>query len=117
MLISLNKLRISFSKYPSTPKSSFNIFCQKFQHLKLEYLLTKLTYSDICSHLKSGQPSTFPPEAKESVAETVRSLANPILKGGVLLEKIIGPRSTGHLELINTTLYCADSQTSKATIT
>ncbi|KAL2995643.1 hypothetical protein AAZX31_10G227100 [Glycine max] len=51
---------------------------------------------------QSGQPSTFPPEAKESVAETVRSLANPILKGGVLLEKIIGPRSTGHLELINT---------------
>ena len=39
----------------------------------------------------------FPP-----VADTIRSLANPILKGGVLLEKIIGPRSTGHLELINT---------------
>ncbi|KAL5195159.1 Protein HOTHEAD [Glycine soja] len=46
---------------------------------------------------QSGQPSMFPP-----VADTIRSLANPILKGGVLLEKIIGPRSTGHLELINT---------------
>ncbi|TKY51249.1 HOTHEAD protein [Spatholobus suberectus] len=51
---------------------------------------------------QSGQPSTFPPEAEESVADTIRSLANPTLKGGVILEKIIGPRSTGHLELITT---------------
>ncbi|XP_027364722.1 protein HOTHEAD-like [Abrus precatorius] len=51
---------------------------------------------------QSGQPSTFSPEVKESVADTIRSLANPILKGGVILEKFIGPRSTGHVELITT---------------
>ncbi|KAJ1402524.1 Glucose-methanol-choline oxidoreductase, N-terminal [Sesbania bispinosa] len=51
---------------------------------------------------QSGQPSMFPPEAKESVADTIRSLANPTLKGGVILEKIMGPRSTGHLELLTT---------------
>ncbi|MED6163998.1 hypothetical protein PIB30_085317, partial [Stylosanthes scabra] len=54
---------------------------------------------------QSGQPSSvmYPPEQKEkSVADTIRSLSNPILKGGVILEKIIGPRSTGHLELLTT---------------
>jgi len=35
-------------------------------------------------------------------ADTIRSLANPILKGGVIFEKILGPRSTGHLELLTT---------------
>ncbi|XP_061341697.1 protein HOTHEAD-like [Gastrolobium bilobum] len=52
---------------------------------------------------QTGQTTTMlPPEAKESVADTIRSLANPILKGGVILEKIMGPRSTGHLELLTT---------------
>ncbi|CAI8604552.1 unnamed protein product [Vicia faba] len=49
---------------------------------------------------QSGLPPKFLPEAMESVADTIRSLANPILKGGVILEKIIGPRSSGHLELL-----------------
>ena len=61
-----------------------------------------MTYSEICSYLKSGEPSTFPPEAKESVADTIRFLTNPTLKGGVIGEKVTGPRSTGHLELITT---------------
>ncbi|XP_028183898.1 protein HOTHEAD-like isoform X2 [Glycine soja] len=51
---------------------------------------------------QSGEPSTFPPEAKESVADTIRFLTNPTLKGGVIGEKVTGPRSTGHLELITT---------------
>ncbi|XP_057736371.1 protein HOTHEAD-like isoform X1 [Arachis stenosperma] len=54
---------------------------------------------------QSGKPSSvmYPPETKEeSVGDTIRSLSNPILKGGVILEKIIGPRSTGHLELVTT---------------
>lgn len=42
------------------------------------------------------------PEAMESYADAIRSLANPTLKGGVILEKIMGPRSTGHLELLTT---------------
>lgn len=54
------------------------------------------------SCLKSGLPSKFTPEAMDSVADTIRSLANPVLKGGVILEKIMGPRSTGHLELLTT---------------
>ncbi|CAL5209570.1 unnamed protein product [Lathyrus oleraceus] len=51
---------------------------------------------------KSGLPSKSAPEAMDSVADTIRSLANPVLKGGVILEKIMGPRSTGHLELLTT---------------
>jgi len=40
----------------------------------------------------------------ESFADIIRSLANPIFKfkGGVIVEKIMGPRSTGHLELLTT---------------
>ncbi|KAI4347488.1 hypothetical protein L6164_008298 [Bauhinia variegata] len=51
---------------------------------------------------QSGQTSKFSPEAMQSFADTIRSFANPTLKGGVILEKIMGPLSTGHLELITT---------------
>nr|KYP74922.1 Protein HOTHEAD [Cajanus cajan] len=50
----------------------------------------------------SNQPSTVSPKAKESVADAIRYLANPTLKGGIIVEKILGPRSSGHLELITT---------------
>ncbi|KAE9611287.1 putative glucose-methanol-choline oxidoreductase, FAD/NAD(P)-binding domain-containing protein [Lupinus albus] len=46
------------------------------------------------------QHSMFATKAKESIADTIGSLTNPTLKGGVILEKIMGPRSTGHLELL-----------------
>ncbi|RDX76746.1 Protein HOTHEAD, partial [Mucuna pruriens] len=51
---------------------------------------------------QSGEAWTFSPEAEESIADTIRSLANPSLKGGIIIEKITGPRSTGHLEIIST---------------
>jgi len=38
----------------------------------------------------------------ESFADIIRSLANPIFKGGIIAEKVTGPRSTGHLELVTT---------------
>ncbi|KAK7391098.1 hypothetical protein VNO78_19458 [Psophocarpus tetragonolobus] len=51
---------------------------------------------------QSGQPSVFPSEAKESIANTIRSLANPTFNRGVIAEKIMGPQSMGNLELITT---------------
>jgi choline dehydrogenase len=54
------------------------------------------------SCLKSGLPHEFTPEAMKSFADIIRSLENSTLKGGVILEKVTGPRSTGHLELLTT---------------
>ncbi|GAU15483.1 hypothetical protein TSUD_45200 [Trifolium subterraneum] len=51
---------------------------------------------------QSGLPHEFTPEAMKSFANIIRSLDNSTLKGGVILEKIMGPRSTGHLELLTT---------------
>ncbi|KAG2401530.1 Protein HOTHEAD Protein ADHESION OF CALYX EDGES Precursor [Vigna angularis] len=51
---------------------------------------------------QSGQPSTFSSENTQRVADLVRFLTGPTLKGGIIIEKITGPRSTGHLELITT---------------
>jgi len=52
--------------------------------------------------LKSGQPSTISSENKQRVSDFVRFLTGSTLKGGIIIEKITGPRSTGHLELITT---------------
>ncbi|KAK2458152.1 protein HOTHEAD [Trifolium repens] len=49
---------------------------------------------------QSGLPHEFTPEAMKSFADIIRSLDSSTLKGGVILEKIRGPRSTGHLELV-----------------
>ncbi|KAJ7970033.1 protein HOTHEAD-like [Quillaja saponaria] len=51
---------------------------------------------------QTGQPTMVPPEATGSAAETINSFFNASLKGGVILEKIMGPLSTGFLELLNT---------------
>ena len=52
--------------------------------------------------LQTDQPFTVPPEAMAEAAETINAIANGTIKGGVILEKVIGPLSTGHLELPNT---------------
>ena len=49
--------------------------------------------------LQTDQPFTVPPEAMAEAAETINAIANGTIKGGVILEKVIGPLSTGHLEL------------------
>uniref|UniRef100_A0A2N9FVK0 Glucose-methanol-choline oxidoreductase N-terminal domain-containing protein n=1 Tax=Fagus sylvatica TaxID=28930 RepID=A0A2N9FVK0_FAGSY len=51
---------------------------------------------------ETDQPFTVPPEAMAEAAETINAIANGTIKGGVILEKVIGPLSTGHLELQNT---------------
>ena len=55
---------------------------------------------NFCS--QTGHPSVFSPEVKQGFAETVRSFANPTLRGGIILEKFIGPYSRGHLKLRTT---------------
>ncbi|QCE08245.1 mandelonitrile lyase [Vigna unguiculata] len=50
----------------------------------------------------SNQPSTISSENKQRVSDFVRFLTGSTLKGGIIIEKITGPRSTGHLELITT---------------
>ncbi|XP_047337949.1 protein HOTHEAD [Impatiens glandulifera] len=54
---------------------------------------------------KIGQLSTLPPKQRtpEALAKAVKnmdSLAAPAFQGGFILEKIMGPVSTGHLELV-----------------
>lgn len=48
--------------------------------------------------MQSDQPFTIAPEALGRVTPFIEAT----LKGGIILEKIMGPRSTGHLELQNT---------------
>ncbi|KAF7811986.1 Protein HOTHEAD [Senna tora] len=47
---------------------------------------------------QSGHPSKFSQEVNASLA----SLANPTFQGGVIVEKVVGPLSRGHLELLTT---------------
>lgn len=55
------------------------------------------------SHFKSGHTFRFPPNIKDNdIVDMMRSSGNPILKGGVILEKVIGPLSKGHLSLLTT---------------
>ncbi|KAJ9139942.1 hypothetical protein P3X46_030633 [Hevea brasiliensis] len=54
---------------------------------------------------KTGQQSILTPEAMARAVETVNSLVNATLKGGVILEKVMGPRSTGDLKLKTTNPY------------
>uniref|UniRef100_A0A5B6YFU4 Glucose-methanol-choline oxidoreductase N-terminal domain-containing protein n=1 Tax=Davidia involucrata TaxID=16924 RepID=A0A5B6YFU4_DAVIN len=55
---------------------------------------------------KIGQLSTVPPKQRtpEAIAKAVESMSNldeAVFRGGFILEKIMGPLSTGHLELRN----------------
>uniref|UniRef100_A0A2N9FJG4 Glucose-methanol-choline oxidoreductase N-terminal domain-containing protein n=1 Tax=Fagus sylvatica TaxID=28930 RepID=A0A2N9FJG4_FAGSY len=70
------------------------------QSNKESYMLGK-RYFKIWSW-KTDQPFTVPPEAMAEAAETINAIANGTIKGGLILEKVIGPLSTGHLELQNT---------------
>ncbi|RHN81889.1 putative oxygen-dependent choline dehydrogenase, FAD/NAD(P)-binding domain-containing protein [Medicago truncatula] len=77
------------------------------QHSIRSFSITRLIFLDVRIRgpqqwVASDHSPRFTPEAMEIFADTIRSLANPILKGGVMLEKILGPKSTGHLELLTT---------------
>ncbi|XP_065870542.1 protein HOTHEAD [Euphorbia lathyris] len=48
---------------------------------------------------QTGQHNMLTPAAMARAVETVNSLVNATLKGGVILEKVIGPLSTGDLKL------------------
>ncbi|CAL5015346.1 unnamed protein product [Urochloa decumbens] len=55
---------------------------------------------------QTGQLATVPPkqrtaEAIERAVEAMRQLDDSMLRGGFILEKVLGPLSTGHLELRN----------------
>ncbi|CAD6259929.1 unnamed protein product [Miscanthus lutarioriparius] len=55
---------------------------------------------------QTGQLATVPPkqrtpEAIASAAEAMRQLDDSAFRGGFILEKVLGPLSTGHLELRN----------------
>ncbi|KAL3575741.1 hypothetical protein D5086_023842 [Populus alba] len=51
---------------------------------------------------ETGQPSAMTAEAMYRAIETLNSLVTETLQGGVILEKIIGPVSTGELKLRTT---------------
>lgn len=45
----------------------------------------------------------FPPKTKYSnIEDIIKTIGNPNLKGGVMLEKVMGPLSKGHLNLLTT---------------
>lgn len=48
---------------------------------------------------KTDIPSLVTPETVAEAVETVNSYLNGTIRAGVILEKIMGPRSTGHLRL------------------
>jgi len=52
--------------------------------------------------VQTGQPSAMTAEAMYRAIETLNSLVTETLQGGVILEKIIGPVSTGELKLRTT---------------
>ena len=52
--------------------------------------------------MQSDQPFTVPREATSMDSETINVVTNTTIRGGVILEKIDGPLSSGHLELENT---------------
>lgn len=54
------------------------------------------------SHLQTGRSFTVPTEAMTKAADTLNAVINTTIRGGVILEKIMGPISTGHLQLRNT---------------
>ncbi|KAG2543959.1 hypothetical protein PVAP13_9NG779777 [Panicum virgatum] len=52
---------------------------------------------------QTGQLGTVPPpEAMRRAAEVMRRLDGRAFRGGFILEKILGPLSTGHIELRST---------------
>lgn len=58
-----------------------------------------------CVFLQIGQLSTVPPkqrtqEAIDKAIETMSTLDQAAFRGGFILEKVMGPVSTGHLELL-----------------
>lgn len=58
----------------------------------------------ICDKMQIGQLSTVPPkqrtqEALSKAIESMESVDKTAFRGGFILEKVIGPISTGHLEL------------------
>ena len=52
--------------------------------------------------MQSDQHFTVPREATSMDSETINVVTNTTIRGGVILEKIEGPLSSGHLELKNT---------------
>lgn len=60
--------------------------------------------TQLCSNLQSDQPyfTVLPVEGTSEAAQAIDSVADIILRGGVILEKVTGPLSTGHLELRST---------------
>ncbi|EEF51462.1 protein HOTHEAD [Ricinus communis] len=51
---------------------------------------------------QTGEPNMLTPAAMAKAVETVNSLVNATLRGGVILEKVMGPLSTGDLKLRTT---------------
>lgn len=52
--------------------------------------------------MQTDQPSRLTPKTMAGAVETVNSLVNATLRGGIILEKITGPLSTGYLKLRTT---------------
>ncbi|GMN44683.1 hypothetical protein TIFTF001_013862 [Ficus carica] len=70
-------------------------FLHSWGHKPSEY------YSELFLN-QSDQPFTVPREATSMDSEAINFVTNTTIRGGVILEKIDGPLSSGHLELKNT---------------
>ncbi|KAL6127789.1 hypothetical protein ACLB2K_071151 [Fragaria x ananassa] len=81
----------------------FDTFIEGASGLSLVYPLAQRLAKSFRLILNEGnyEPFKVVPEAKPIAVDTVNAVVNGTLRAGVILEKITGPLSRGHLELRN----------------
>ncbi|RHN81890.1 putative glucose-methanol-choline oxidoreductase, FAD/NAD(P)-binding domain-containing protein [Medicago truncatula] len=105
VLVVPSPLPVELSVIETVGITKFGSFIQALSGLSFGYSFSdKLRGIFELLSNQSGISSKFRPETMESFADIIRSLTNPIFKfkGGMIVEKVMGPRSTGHLELLTT---------------
>uniref|UniRef100_A0A6N2KHK9 Glucose-methanol-choline oxidoreductase N-terminal domain-containing protein n=1 Tax=Salix viminalis TaxID=40686 RepID=A0A6N2KHK9_SALVM len=79
--------------------TKFNSYVETASGLSFAY---SWAHNFTWSHMQTGQPSAVTAEAMSRATETLNSLVAETLQGGVILEKVIGPVSSGELKLRTT---------------
>ncbi|KAJ6672027.1 hypothetical protein OIU85_013381 [Salix viminalis] len=83
--------------------TKFNSYVETASGLSFAYSWAHNFIREYELHLnETGQPSAVTAEAMSRATETLNSLVAENLQGGVILEKVIGPVSSGELKLRNT---------------
>ncbi|KAK9914173.1 hypothetical protein M0R45_037965 [Rubus argutus] len=83
--------------------TKFNTFIEGASGLSFVYPLARRLAKRFRLFLNQSdyEPFKVPPEDMARAVDTVNAVVNRTLRAGIILEKITGPASTGHLELRN----------------